>query len=258
MNGKVYVGSAVNLSKRWYEHLWALRRGKHTNPKFQNAWNKYGETSFKHLILEIISNISKLIKREQYWIEKMEAVGNSGYNINPTAGSQLGAKRTKESCERMSVAGKKRGPISEETRAKLKARVWSAETIAKRTGWHHSDEEKERISFRSRNCSEETRRKMGDSSRGRKHTPEACAKIGAAHKGMKHTEEAKKKMSLSHTGKKLSAEHKAKLSEASRNMSFETKAKMSKTRTGMKLSDETKAKISASHIRRREILMVTI
>ena len=31
VNGKIYIGSAVNLEKRLYEHFWALRKNKHIN-----------------------------------------------------------------------------------------------------------------------------------------------------------------------------------------------------------------------------------
>jgi group I intron endonuclease len=44
--GKAYVGSAVNLAKRWQEHRWMLRRGQHHSQYLQRAWDKYGETAF--------------------------------------------------------------------------------------------------------------------------------------------------------------------------------------------------------------------
>jgi group I intron endonuclease len=247
INGKVYVGSAVHLRRRKCEHIWALRRGVHKNSRLQNAWNKYGEGSFQYTILEPVIDPSCLIAREQFWIDVMQAAGRDGYNLNPTAGSQLGAKRTEAARANMSMAGKLRRPITEETREKLRNRVWSAETIAKRTGWHHSDEAKKRISVASRNCSDETRRKIAAAHTGRKRSAETCAKIGATHKGMKHTEEAKAKMSKGHAGKKLSAEHKAKISAA-----LSGRGPLSKGNTGNKLSAETKAKISAAHLRRRQ------
>ena len=46
VNGKVYVGSAVNFNERFRVHNYYLSRGSHHSPKLQYAWNKYGEKSF--------------------------------------------------------------------------------------------------------------------------------------------------------------------------------------------------------------------
>ena len=63
-NGKLYVGSAVNLRKRRWEHLCAFRNGRHTK-YFQNAFNKYGEKSFIFIIIEFIRDENQLIPQEQ-------------------------------------------------------------------------------------------------------------------------------------------------------------------------------------------------
>ena len=55
VNGKVYVGSAVNLQHRRREHRSDLRNGNHHSIKLQRAYNKYGESSFAFEILEIRS-----------------------------------------------------------------------------------------------------------------------------------------------------------------------------------------------------------
>lgn len=47
-NNKHYIGQTKNkLSKRKYEHFFALRNNKHWNVKIQGAWNKYGEENFE-------------------------------------------------------------------------------------------------------------------------------------------------------------------------------------------------------------------
>lgn len=50
-NGKVYIGSSNNISKRIKEHYNNLRKQKHINIYFQRLWNKYGENTF---IAEVI------------------------------------------------------------------------------------------------------------------------------------------------------------------------------------------------------------
>jgi len=44
-NGKIYIGSAVNLRQRWDGHRRALRKQRHHNVHLQAAWNRYGEAS---------------------------------------------------------------------------------------------------------------------------------------------------------------------------------------------------------------------
>jgi hypothetical protein len=48
-NGKIYIGSALNLRARWDNHRRDLRRGSHCNPYMQNAWKLYGEMNFELL-----------------------------------------------------------------------------------------------------------------------------------------------------------------------------------------------------------------
>jgi group I intron endonuclease len=45
-SGRAYVGSAVNIKKRWATHRHALRTGRHHSQKLQRAWSKYGEAEF--------------------------------------------------------------------------------------------------------------------------------------------------------------------------------------------------------------------
>ncbi len=102
VNGKVYVGSAVNFRQRFFSHLSELRRGIHHSPKLQQAWLKHGENAFKFEIIEKVSNKEDLIKREQYWIDNLKAANRDNYNISPTAYSMLGFKQSEESKKKIS------------------------------------------------------------------------------------------------------------------------------------------------------------
>ncbi|HZC85569.1 MAG TPA: GIY-YIG nuclease family protein, partial [Steroidobacteraceae bacterium] len=66
-NGKIYVGSAVNLEWRWRSHRRDLGNGVHVNPHLQFAWNLYGEASFEFLVLEYVDE-HRLLMTEQAWI----------------------------------------------------------------------------------------------------------------------------------------------------------------------------------------------
>jgi NADH-ubiquinone oxidoreductase chain 3 len=118
VNGKVYIGSGVNLSKRFtsyysYSYISDYKR----NMTIYKAILKYGYLNFTLEILEYC-DLSDTIKREQHYLDLL----NPEYNILKTAGSNLGYKHTEETLARMSKAalGRKH---TEETIAKISAKI---------------------------------------------------------------------------------------------------------------------------------------
>jgi len=89
INNKRYIGSSVNIEKRWKNHRKNLLERKHHSPALQNAWNKYGEKNFIFLALEQVNDLNDLLIREQYYFD-LHKPHIRGYNICPTAGSCLG------------------------------------------------------------------------------------------------------------------------------------------------------------------------
>lgn len=51
INGKIYIGSSVELGKRLYNHKRNLNKGVHHSRMLQNSWNKYGANAFEFDIL---------------------------------------------------------------------------------------------------------------------------------------------------------------------------------------------------------------
>lgn len=129
VNKKFYIGSSCNMYKRKKEHLRQLELNKHHSIKLQRAYNKYGKDNFVFEIVEYV-NKKDLLKREQYWIDKLDAVKN-GYNVNnkankpPSKNGKIpwnkGKKNvyTKETLEKMSKA-KINKKITEEHKNKIK------------------------------------------------------------------------------------------------------------------------------------------
>ena len=101
---RCYIGSSVNIKKRWNHHYNDLRNNKHYSQKLQRHYNKYGEHD---LLFSIIENCDKdkLIEKEQYYIDLHEPY----FNNSPTAGNVTGFKRSKETInkQRKSMIGKK-------------------------------------------------------------------------------------------------------------------------------------------------------
>jgi len=86
-NGKIYVGSAVNLQWRWHSHRRDLSNGVHVNPHLQSAWNLYGKTSFEFSVLEYVQD-DKLLTTEQLWINKTGCTDRRiGFNVKLEATS---------------------------------------------------------------------------------------------------------------------------------------------------------------------------
>lgn len=180
INNKVYVGSAVDINRRKREHYAQLSKGKHCNQKLQNAYNKYGVENFSFEIVESVEDPQQLISREQYYIDKFNAV-NEGYNICPIAGNTLGVYPSNESRQKMSEAHKGVGkgiPKSEEHKKKISKSV-------------SNSIKGENNPFYGKHHSEETKKKIRDKVSGEKH-----------HAYGKHlSEEHKRKISLANKGK---------------------------------------------------------
>jgi len=78
INGKIYIGSSVDVETRLKAHLSDLR-GNRGFKNMQKDFNKYGENNFEFNILEIIDDESKLREAEDYYIKKYDSIKN-GYN----------------------------------------------------------------------------------------------------------------------------------------------------------------------------------
>ena len=112
VNGKIYIGSAIRIDRRFKSHLSQLRGNYHINSHLQNAFNEYGIDNFKFERIENVKDKNKLLEREQYYLDTLlyaqEYIKDKdsrflelGYNINPTAGSNLGVKYSEASKKKM-------------------------------------------------------------------------------------------------------------------------------------------------------------
>lgn len=102
LNDKIYIGSTESFKIRFNKHIGALRNKRHHSPHLQNFYNKYGEGCLKFQIVEIVDE-SKLIEREQYYLDTLKPFGENGFNCSPTAGSVRGFKRGEEYSAKVSI-----------------------------------------------------------------------------------------------------------------------------------------------------------
>ena len=70
VDGKVYIGQAVNFEKRKSRHLWELRSNRHKNEHLQRAWLAHGEQNFVFEVLESDVPNAILVEAEQRHIDE--------------------------------------------------------------------------------------------------------------------------------------------------------------------------------------------
>ena len=142
-NGRVYIGSSIDVSHRWQEHKKDLCARRHHNVHLQRAWQKYGAMAFEFSVIERRAP-EALKEAEQRFID----ANAQGFNISrfadaPMRGrkpsarhlarmarAQLGRIHPAEVRRRISKAnrGKKRTP---EMVAAMKGRVVTDEARAR-------------------------------------------------------------------------------------------------------------------------------
>lgn len=157
--GKSYVGSAVDISKRfttYYSQYMIKEVLIRSKSLILSAIQKHGHSKFSLTIIEYCDP-SDLIRREQYYIDLLKPE----YNICQTAGSSLGRILSEETKMKISNYFKGR-PISEVAKQKMSE---------SRTGKKFTEETKKKLSelqkgkpgpFLGKQHSEETKQKMSE------------------------------------------------------------------------------------------------
>lgn len=234
LNAKKYIGSSVNVKRRMRTHRRLLENGNHFNHKLQDDWSKHGEKAFKFSLIIICSNSSKLMY-EKICIDVFESV-DTGYNIssNPRAPvegltwkqsqetkdkirkARTGTKRSAEVCRNISIGRKGKGVgriMTQETREKISLALKGRPQHPSNdwTGRHHSEESKRKIgdASRGRVASEESRKKMSAAKLGRIVSAETRRKLSVLNKGRVHSSAIRQNMSDAHKGKPWSTARRA-------------------------------------------------
>ena len=197
VDGKIYVGSSVDIQRRIKCHMHELRKGTHNNKYLQSAWNKYGENSFEFSVIEEVSDKSILRDREQYYIQLTNCSNHSiGYNLlnNTNVGLGVSASDEIKAKIRKACSGEKNGNYgrkhTEEELKRMYTNRWGDNYVKKpRVYKHKSDEEKQlsrkRMSEKMKHqiVSEETRRKLSEYRKGKHHSAETKAKFSEQRQG---------------------------------------------------------------------------
>jgi group I intron endonuclease len=127
-SGLVYIGSSLDMHRRWRQHQIHLQSRKHDSKRLQAAWIDDGPSAFTIAVLEAIPGLGRteadkgrLFAIEQAWLDKISPfLPAVGFNILPFAGSPGLSNHTPEARAKLSAATKRRY-LSPEARAETAA-----------------------------------------------------------------------------------------------------------------------------------------
>jgi group I intron endonuclease len=106
LDGKYYVGSSLDLTKRLISHRTKLKNNNHINKYLQNAWNKYGEANFKfEVVLPLPDCCEEIIRAIEH--EILEREFDNTYNIIKTVNlseDEIQRRRRRKDNNRRKVA----------------------------------------------------------------------------------------------------------------------------------------------------------
>lgn len=193
-SGSRYVGSAVDIGRRWSRHRVEMRSGIHGNAGLRRAAAKYGVENIRFSVL-LVCRPQDVLFYEQRAID----IINPEYNIARIAGSSAGIVRSAEFKRKVSEGSKGR-IVTAETRAKI-----GEKHRGKTIPLHMIEALRERN--RLNPLSIETLRERAKAM----HTPEARAKQTAAKIGRPVSEETRTKISAALKGHLVSEETRQKI-----------------------------------------------
>lgn len=229
-----YVGQTIKeLKHRLSVHLSPTSLISKTH---KNNWIKSLLDDNINPVINLIEDVldNEWNSREIYWIKYYR---DQGHNLtNSTDGGEGMLNPCEETRKKLSIAssGENNPNYGKKRTIEINSKINAVRIM------EHTDE---------------TKKKIGEISKGRTHTDESKQKISKANLGKIVSEETKGKISKANLGKIVSEETKEKLSIActgekngfyGKEHSEETKEKLSSFRKGQKLSEETKLKMSES------------
>ena len=91
LNNKVYIGSSIDVERRWRQHKEASINEKdhHYNYPLMVAFRQFGIANFTFEVVDTLSDYQTMIKAEHDWIVKENCVVPNGYNQTDNTNSPM-------------------------------------------------------------------------------------------------------------------------------------------------------------------------
>lgn len=182
VNGKIYIGSTVNIRKRYREHKCMLKSNQHTNIHLQRHYNKNGKNILEYGLLELVEK-DDLQYREQDYVDKLDPEFNI---MKKCVVNRIGLKHsdiTKDKMKKAAEVRRKRGDYKKLAKMSREINKGNKYNLG-------------------RKCSEETKKKISKKLKGRKLTKEERKKISEGLKGRDFSDEHRRSLSKALTGNK--------------------------------------------------------
>ena len=204
-NNKCYIGQSLVVKDRIRRHKYELRHNKHSNQYLQAAWNKYGEKAFQFSIYCCVLSLTKKIILNNLNIFEKEIIREcdsftNGYNLTSGGENYEVSEKTRQKSSESHKGIKASEYCREMSRKRMKGRIVSKETRQRigaalkggKRGEGFSTWNKGKSGYKTKPCSEERKRKIGDAQIGVKNhnfgkpIPESVKnKIRASNQGSK-------------------------------------------------------------------------
>lgn len=142
IDGKMYIGQALDIPRRWKDHLDDLFANKHANPHLQNAFRKHGFTNFSFQVF-MTCRVDSLDMWEELTILAAKDDGIELYNVKDGGNAPM----TEE--HKQNIGNANKGKIrSEATRLKLSLalKAYHATHDNPFKGMSHNQETREKMS----------------------------------------------------------------------------------------------------------------
>lgn len=68
VTAETYIGSSVDINRRWLDHRRELKRSQHKNVPLQTAHDAHGFGAFSIAVLELVEQVERLAPREQHYL----------------------------------------------------------------------------------------------------------------------------------------------------------------------------------------------
>ena len=91
LNNMVYIGSSIDVERRWRQHKEASINEKdhHYNYPLMVAFRQFGIANFTFEVVDTLSDYQAMIKAEHDWIVKENCVVPNGYNQTDNTNSPM-------------------------------------------------------------------------------------------------------------------------------------------------------------------------
>lgn len=174
--GNFYIGSTIDLYKRYARHRYVLKNELKENIRMHEDFIKHGLESFIFGVIEYCEK-DKLLEKEQYYYEKLMPF----YNVWKSIYSAKGREYTKEQLEYFNTYV--HGPKDIEKHSNILKKSWK--------------KRKEKYSV------SELHKKMSEARKGIKHSEETKIRYSIERKGKPKSEEMKQRLRKARLGTKL-------------------------------------------------------